>query len=143
MLYAPEVPLSSSLLNPSHLESTPAHAIPSPCCCPFVPLSSSSTMAVKRKFSADFDDVAPTVSHSTLACSRVTRLTSALQNGKQAKLVPFPNSSDLDSDVAMSDASMPDLEPLAIPAHPYHIRLPSNASYASSASSDSPRNSRK
>ncbi|RPD78505.1 hypothetical protein L226DRAFT_598099 [Lentinus tigrinus ALCF2SS1-7] len=79
-------------------------------------------MALKRKFSAEFDDVAPT-------------------NGKQAKLVPFPNSSHLDSDVAMSDASMSDLEPLSIPAHPFHIRLPSNASYASSASSDSPRNS--
>ncbi|TFK82343.1 hypothetical protein K466DRAFT_500486 [Polyporus arcularius HHB13444] len=79
-------------------------------------------MALKRKLSAEFDDV-------------------PRANGKQAKLVPFPNSSDLDSDVAMSDASMSDLEPLAIPAHPYHIRLPSNASYASSASSDSPRNS--
>ncbi|KAI0779993.1 hypothetical protein C8Q74DRAFT_732331 [Fomes fomentarius] len=76
-------------------------------------------MALKRKFSTEFDDVAPT-------------------NGKQQKLIPFPNS-DLDSDVAMSDAS--DLEPLSIPSHPFHIRLPSDASYASSTCSDSPRNS--
>ncbi|KAI0744996.1 hypothetical protein C8Q76DRAFT_702076 [Earliella scabrosa] len=79
-------------------------------------------MALKRKFSAEFDDVAPT-------------------NGKQQKLIPFPTNSDLDSDVAMSDASMSDLEPLTIPTHPFHIRLPSDASYASSATSDSPRNS--
>ncbi len=143
MLYAPEVRLSSFLLNPSHLESSRAYAIPCPCRCPSLPPPSSITMALKRKLSAEFDDVPRTVSHIACAYTRVTRLTSALQNGKQAKLVPFPNSSDLDSDVAMSDASMSDLEPLAIPAHPYHIRLPSNASYASSASSDSPRNSRK
>ncbi|KAI0743329.1 hypothetical protein C8Q80DRAFT_1220371 [Daedaleopsis nitida] len=79
-------------------------------------------MAIKRKFDDEFDDAAPT-------------------NGKQAKLIPFPNSTDLDSDVAMSDASMSDLEPLAIPTHPFHVRLPSDASYASSATSDSPRNS--
>ncbi|OJT05081.1 hypothetical protein TRAPUB_4146 [Trametes pubescens] len=81
-------------------------------------------MAFKRKFDAEFDDAAPT-------------------NVKQMKLVPFPHSSDLDSDVAMSDASMSDLEPLSIPAHvyPFHTRLPSNASYASSSASDSPRDS--
>ncbi|KAI0373535.1 hypothetical protein BV20DRAFT_1100621 [Pilatotrama ljubarskyi] len=77
-------------------------------------------MAVKRKFDAEFDDAAPT-------------------NAKQSKLVAFP--SDLDTDVAMSDASMSDLAPLFIPTHPFHTRLPSNASYASSSTSDSPRNS--
>ncbi|KAI0633853.1 hypothetical protein C8Q77DRAFT_1057037 [Trametes polyzona] len=78
-------------------------------------------MALKRKFDAEFDDATPT-------------------NWKQAKLVPFP-SSDLDSDVAMSEASMSDLEPLCIPTHSFHTRLPSNASYASSSASESPRNS--
>ncbi|KAI0768836.1 hypothetical protein BD413DRAFT_493769 [Trametes elegans] len=77
-------------------------------------------MAVKRKFDSEFDDAAPI-------------------NGKQPKLVPFPHS-HVDTDVAMSDA-MHDLEPLLIPAHPFHTRLPSNASYASSSASDSPRNS--
>ena len=47
---------------------------------------------------------------------------------------------DLDSDVAMSDAS--DLEPLLIPTYSFHTRLPSNASYASSATSGSPTHSR-
>ncbi|PIL33981.1 hypothetical protein GSI_03689 [Ganoderma sinense ZZ0214-1] len=80
-------------------------------------------MALKRKFSDEFDDAAPI-------------------NGKQQKLIPFPNaSSDLDSDVAMSDASISDLEPLTIPAHHFHTRLPSDVSYASSSTSDSPRNS--
>ncbi|RPD68856.1 hypothetical protein L226DRAFT_472711 [Lentinus tigrinus ALCF2SS1-7] len=31
---------------------------------------------------------------------------------------------NLDSDVAMTDASTSDLEPLSIPAYPFHIRLP-------------------
>ncbi|EJF58248.1 hypothetical protein DICSQDRAFT_67478 [Dichomitus squalens LYAD-421 SS1] len=80
-------------------------------------------MAVKRKFSDEFDDVVRT-------------------NGKQQKLIPFPNSStELDSDVAMSDASMSDLEPLSIPAHHFHTRLPSDASSASSSTSHSPQNS--
>ncbi|TBU30274.1 hypothetical protein BD311DRAFT_777002 [Dichomitus squalens] len=80
-------------------------------------------MAVKRKFSDEFDDVVRT-------------------NGKQQKLIPFPNSStELDSDVAMSDASMSDLEPLSIPAHHFHTRLPSDASSASSSASHSPQNS--
>ncbi|KAH9851420.1 hypothetical protein C2E23DRAFT_860603 [Lenzites betulinus] len=78
-------------------------------------------MALKRKFDAEFDDAAPA-------------------NRKQSKLVPFPQT-ELDSDVAMSDASMSDLETLYIPTHPYHTRLPSNASYASSSASESPRNS--
>ncbi|KAH9894774.1 hypothetical protein C8Q73DRAFT_789971 [Cubamyces lactineus] len=78
-------------------------------------------MAVKRKFDAEFEDATPT-------------------HGKQRRLVPFPQT-EVDTDVAMSDASISDLEPLAIPTHPFHTRLPSNASYASSATSDSPRNS--
>ena len=100
-------------------------------------------MAFKRKFSDEFDDVAPIVRHMHTAYSRVTRLTLETQNGKQQKLIPFPNSSELDSDVAMSDASISDLEPLTIPAHHFHTRLPSDASYASSSTSESPRNSRK
>ncbi|KAI0666657.1 hypothetical protein C8Q78DRAFT_1072312 [Trametes maxima] len=79
-------------------------------------------MAVKRKFDAEYDDAAP-------------------MNGKQPKLVPFPHSHDLDSDVAMSDGSMSDLDPICIPAHSFHSRLSSTTSYASSATSDSPRNS--
>ncbi|KAI8994075.1 hypothetical protein BD414DRAFT_513687 [Trametes punicea] len=78
-------------------------------------------MALKRKFEAELDDA-------------------VYANGKQPKLVPFPQS-DLDSDVPMSDASMSDLEPLLIPTRPFHSRLSSDASYASSATSDSPRNS--
>ena len=97
-------------------------------------------MAVKRKFSDEFDDVAPTVRSCTHIVS--SRVSLAMQNGKQQKLIPFPNSTELDSDVAMSDASMSDLEPLAIPAHQFHTRLDSDASYASSLTSDSPRDSR-
>ncbi|KAL7281065.1 hypothetical protein ACG7TL_004367 [Trametes sanguinea] len=89
---------------------------------PSRPPSPSIAMAMKRKFDAELDEATP------------------MQNGKQRKLVPFPQS-EVDSDVAMSDASMSDLEPLCIPTHPFHTRLPSNASYASSATSDSPRNS--
>ncbi len=100
-------------------------------------------MALKRKFSDEFDDTNPIVRHMRNTYSRVTRLTLDTQNGKQQKLIPFPHSSDLDSDVAMSDASMSDLEPLTIPAHHFHTRLASDVSYASSSASDSPRNSRK
>ncbi|KAF8908821.1 hypothetical protein CPB85DRAFT_1222408, partial [Mucidula mucida] len=51
---------------------------------------------------------------------------------KQVKLVPFPNSDDLDTDVAMTDA-----EPLLYSSH--HIRASSNVSSASSDDSeDSP-----
>ncbi|KAH9940406.1 uncharacterized protein BXZ73DRAFT_98842 [Epithele typhae] len=78
-------------------------------------------MGLKRKFSLEFDDVAPT-------------------NGKQAKLLPFPTM-DLDSDVAMSDGSLSDLDALLIPTFPAHTRHQSDVSYASSATSDSPRHS--
>lgn len=118
---------------------------PIPSAPPLYPPPTSTAMALKRKFDAEFDDAAPTVSSYRIQ-SRHARQTDApvcSQNGKQAKLVPFPHSSDLDSDVAMSDASMSDLEPLSIPSHPFHVRLPSNASYASSSASESPRNSRK
>ncbi|KAK7685289.1 hypothetical protein QCA50_011652 [Cerrena zonata] len=80
-------------------------------------------MALKRKLSLDFeDDVAYSAS-------------------KQQKLVPFPSSTELDSDVDMSDDSMSALPPLSIPTQTFHTRLISNASTASSAYSDSPRNS--
>ncbi|KAF6760050.1 hypothetical protein DFP72DRAFT_94017 [Ephemerocybe angulata] len=68
-------------------------------------------MALKRKLDVDTDDSAP-------------------MNQKQLKLVPFPNYTE-DEDVAMSDA-----EPLAHTQ--FHLRLPSNASSASSSASDSP-----
>ncbi|OBZ66983.1 hypothetical protein A0H81_12996 [Grifola frondosa] len=80
-------------------------------------------MAVKRKFDAELEDAsAPS------------------QNAKQAKLIPFPTS-HLDTDVAMLDASISDLEPLTIPMQSYHNRFPSDASYSSSSASDSPRDS--
>lgn len=63
------------------------------------------------------------------------------KNAKQPKLVPFPNT-ELDTDVAMSDASVYHLEPLFIPIQPFHTRFPSNASSSSSSPSDSARNSR-
>ena len=135
---------SSPKLFPQPLSSSTAARPPSP-----FPLDAVSIlhrplliMALKRKFSDEFDDAAPIVRHIHTAYSRVTRLTLYAQNGKQQKLIPFPNSSDLDSDVAMSDASISDLEPLTIPSHHFHTRLPSDVSYASSSTSDSPRNSR-
>jgi len=79
-------------------------------------------MAVKRKM--DFEDEAVDMP----------------MNMKQPKLVAFPNT-ELDTDVAMSDASVYQLEPLFIPMQPFHTRLPSNASYSSSTASDSPRDS--
>lgn len=104
-------------------------------CCPALPplvhsplsnlppfLRASSTMAVKRKM--DFDDGAIDMR----------------MNAKQPKLVPFPNT-ELDTDVAMSDASVYHLEPLFIPIQPFHTRFPSNASSSSSSPSDSARNS--
>ncbi|KAI0930537.1 hypothetical protein AcW1_009198 [Taiwanofungus camphoratus] len=76
-------------------------------------------MALKRKLELDTTDL---------------RL-----HAKQPKLVPFPNC-ELDTDVAMSDASMSDFEPLSLSIQqPYHLRLPSDASYSSSNASDSPR----
>lgn len=63
-----------------------------------------------------------------------------IQRVKQQKLVPFPGT-EADDDVAMTDASYHHhLEPLFIPMQqPFHTRLPSDASYASSSSGDSPR----
>ncbi|KAH9948985.1 hypothetical protein B0H21DRAFT_197785 [Amylocystis lapponica] len=80
-------------------------------------------MAVKRKFEYELEAV------------------DVPMNAKQPKLVPFPNSDELDSDVAMSDGSISDVEPLFLSMQSYHSRLPSNASYSSSAASDSPHNS--
>ncbi|KZT72158.1 hypothetical protein DAEQUDRAFT_763271 [Daedalea quercina L-15889] len=77
-------------------------------------------MALKRKM--DFDDEVAEVP----------------MRAKQQKLVPFPNSQP-DNDVAMTDASVYQLEPLFIPIQPFHIRLPSDASYSSSTAGDSPR----
>ncbi|EPT04960.1 hypothetical protein FOMPIDRAFT_1027644 [Fomitopsis schrenkii] len=79
-------------------------------------------MALKRKMSFD-DEVAPTP-------MRV----------KQQKLIPFPGT-EADDDVAMTDASYHHhLEPLFIPMQqPFHMRLSSDVSYASSSPGDSPR----
>ncbi|CDO71962.1 hypothetical protein BN946_scf184940.g109 [Trametes cinnabarina] len=115
-MYPPEPSHPPPLFHPPTLNS------PSLVQSPLHPSSYFLIMALKRKFDAELDEATP------------------VQNGKQRKLVPFPQS-HIDSDVAMSDASMSDLEPLCIPIHPFHTRLPSNASYASSATSDSPRNS--
>ncbi|TFK25511.1 hypothetical protein FA15DRAFT_590311 [Coprinopsis marcescibilis] len=68
-------------------------------------------MAMKRKLDFDVDDVVPL-------------------KQKQMKLVPFPNF-EFEDDVAMLDA-----EPIYPQQH--HLRLPSNASCASSGASDSP-----
>ncbi|KAF9451299.1 hypothetical protein P691DRAFT_808287 [Macrolepiota fuliginosa MF-IS2] len=67
-------------------------------------------MAIKRKFEIEADDAFP--------------------SKKQLKLVPFPNV-ESDDDVAMSEA-----EPLC--SDTFHMRLPSNASSASSNASNSP-----
>ncbi|KAH9839428.1 uncharacterized protein C8Q71DRAFT_856043 [Rhodofomes roseus] len=77
-------------------------------------------MALKRKM--DFDD----------------ETVQAPVRAKQQKLIPFPNS-EPDNDVAMTDASVYQLEPLLIPMQPFHTRLPSDASYSSSTAGDSPR----
>ncbi|KAJ2913463.1 hypothetical protein MD484_g6950, partial [Candolleomyces efflorescens] len=68
-------------------------------------------MGMKRKFDIDSEDIAPV-------------------RQKQLKLFPFPNF------VADEDVSMSDAESL-YPAQ-FHLRLPSNASSASSSASDSP-----
>ncbi|TFK54514.1 hypothetical protein OE88DRAFT_1724120 [Heliocybe sulcata] len=73
-------------------------------------------MGMKRKFDAEAVDAFPTTNH------------------KQMKLVPFP-SDESDNDVAMSDASMSDAEPMMDPYH--HIRLPSTASTMSTSSDGS------
>ena len=130
-------------LFPQPLSSSTAARLPSSFPLDAVFITLPLAMALKRKFSDEFDDVAPIVRHMHIAYSHVTRLTLDVQNGKQQKLIPFPNSSELDSDVAMSDASISDLEPLTIPAHHFHTRLPSDVSYASSSTSDSPHSSRK
>lgn len=86
-------------------------------------------MAVKRKFDVDTDDVAQNV--RSLTSSHLSLLNIMfLQNAKQLKLIPFPNT-DCDDDVVMFDA-----EPMF--PEPHHTRLPSNVSTTSSNESNSP-----
>ncbi|KAH8119196.1 hypothetical protein DFH11DRAFT_1540051 [Phellopilus nigrolimitatus] len=69
-------------------------------------------MAMKRKFDAEFDD-------ATAHC----------QVAKQMKFVPFPSSTDVDLDVAMSEAPVTDFDSMHTA---FHSRLPSSASTDSS-----------
>ncbi|EMD37589.1 hypothetical protein CERSUDRAFT_83332 [Gelatoporia subvermispora B] len=75
-------------------------------------------MAVKRKFDHDHDDAPASMT-------------------KQPRLVPFPQSQS-DADIDMMDTEVPEMKPLIIPPQPFHTRLPSNASFASSSTLDSP-----
>lgn len=79
-------------------------------CLPSISSLPLVTMAIKRKFEVEADDVLP--------------------SKKQLKFVPFPNV-ESDNDIAMSEA-----EPLYPDA--FHMRLPSNASSTSSDASNSP-----
>lgn len=106
-----------------------------------------SPMALKRKFSADFEEVdANTVCVSIYTCrafpNMVSASSTAIQTPKQPRLfVPFPNSAELESDVNMSDAPSMELT-LSIPPPMFHSRLSSTASSSSYTSFDSPRSSR-
>lgn len=106
-----------------------------------------SSMALKRKFSADFEDSDAGAVGRPNECRELPKLvftsSTLVQTPKQPRLlVPFPNS-QLESDVNMSDVSAMDLAPLSIPTQMFHSRLSSNASTTSYGSLDSPHSSRK
>ena len=117
-------------------------------CWSYIPLSTPSKMSMKRKLSIDFDDeVTYTVrlgrrnAHTPRVLTDGANETSPLfsqQTSKRPNLYAFPTS-EVDNDVAMSDASSDTglLTPLNLtPDRPFHSRLDSNASSISTASSE-------